>query len=115
MNTFWQDLRYGIRMLAKSPGFTTVALLTLALGIGANTAIFSLIDGILMRALQIQDAQDVVVLKWRALKTPDRHNSSSYGDCAQSYAPRGRFITTWLRKSVRSPASRRSPTPARSI
>jgi len=89
MNTLWQDLRYGIRMLAKSPGFTAVALLTLALGIGANTAIFSLIDGILMRALPIQDAQNVVVLKWRALKTPDRHMSSSYGDCAQSYAPRG--------------------------
>src|SRR3974390_1837110 len=89
MNTLWQDLRYGVRMLAKSPGFTAVALLTLALGIGANTAISSLIDGILMRALPIQDAQNVVVLKWRALKTPDRHMSSSYGDCAQSCAPRG--------------------------
>jgi len=89
MNTLWQDLRYGIRMLAKSPGFSAVAILTLGLGIGANTAIFSLIDGILMRGLPIQDAQNVVVLKWRALKTPDRHSSSSYGDCAQSYAPRG--------------------------
>jgi len=88
MNTLWQDLRYGIRMLAKSRGFAAVAILTLALGIGANTAIFSLIDGILMRGLPIVDAQNVVVLKWRALKTPDRHNSSSYGDCAQSYAPR---------------------------
>ena len=89
MNTLWQDLRYGIRMLTKSPGFTAVAILTLALGIGANTAIFSLIDGILMRSLPIQDAQDVVVLMWSAHKTPDRHSSSSYGDCAQSYAPHG--------------------------
>ena len=88
MNTLWQDLRYGIRMLAKSPGFAAVAILTLALGIGANTAIFSLIDGILLRGLPIVDAQNVVVLKWSALKTPDRHSSSSYGDCAQSYAPR---------------------------
>lgn len=89
MNTLWQDLRFGIRMLAKSPGFTAVAILTLALGIGANTAIFSLIDGILMRGLPIQDAQNVVVLKWSALKRPNLHSSSSYGDCTQSYAPRG--------------------------
>lgn len=93
MNTLMQDLRYGIRMLAKSPGFTAVAILTLALGIGANTAIFSLIDGILMRALPIQNAQDVVVLKWSARKMPDRHSSSSYGDCVQSYEPHGGSAT----------------------
>jgi predicted permease len=81
METLIQDLRYGLRMLLKSPGFTAVAILTLAMGIGANTAIFSLIDGILMRGLPVQDAQHLVVLRWSARKAPDIHGQSSYGDC----------------------------------
>jgi len=81
MRTLIQDLRYGMRMLLKSPGFTAVVILTLAMGIGANTAIFSLIDGILMRELPVQDAQHLVVLRWSARKAPDIHGQSSYGDC----------------------------------
>src|SRR5215213_7204241 len=63
METLIKDLRYGIRSLARRPGFTAIAVLTLALGIGASTAIFSVVDGVLLRSLPYPDSDQIVQLR----------------------------------------------------
>src|SRR5262245_22092469 len=77
MNYFWQDLRYGLRMLLKKPGFTVVAVVTLALGIGANTAIFSVIDALILQTPHITDAERVVTI-WRTPKETRNEGFVSY-------------------------------------
>jgi ABC-type lipoprotein release transport system permease subunit len=62
MNNFPADLRFGIRMLRKSPGFARMTIAVLALGIGANAAVFSVVDAVLLRSLPLRDPERVVML-----------------------------------------------------
>jgi predicted permease len=80
MTTTWNDIRFAVRALRKSPVFTTVAILSLALGIGVNTAIFTLLDQVLLRLLPVKNPQQLVALKMQGF-----HYGSNWGMNAISY------------------------------
>ncbi|MEN6426950.1 MAG: ABC transporter permease [Phycisphaerales bacterium] len=84
MRMLWQDVRYGLRMLAKSPGFTTVSIISLALGIGAGTAVFSLVNGILLRSLPVPNPHELRELQWTGVEPRIRSHSGNVtrmGNC----------------------------------
>jgi hypothetical protein len=94
------DLRYALRMMTKSPAFTAVAIITLALGIGANTAIFSVINAVLLRPLGYQKAEQLVSIWSRNPKGEIKQEDASFPDFhdwrqqAQSFSGMGGFFTS---------------------
>ena len=80
LDTAFRDFKYSLRTLARTPGFTAIAILTLALGIGANTAIFTLLDQVLLRLLPVKNPQELVLLTMRG-----HHYGSNWGGNAISH------------------------------
>src|SRR5690242_8641555 len=78
MDTWWKDIKFGWRAIVKSPGFTAIAVVALALGIGANTAIFSIADAFLLKPLNIPDPEHLVVMgEMRPGETSDINSVSA--------------------------------------
>src|SRR5215831_8990790 len=94
-----QDVRYAWRILCKAPGFTLSIILTLALGIGLNTAIFSLIDGVLFRAVPATHPEELVLMRWQAHVRPKMHSQWGYGFCQRSQENPGgcSFSLPWFK------------------
>jgi predicted permease len=76
MGAFWQDLKFGVRMLTRNPSFTLIAVIILALGIGVNTAVFSMVNYILLRPMPVRDPSQIVILTFRQKNGPTQNQFS---------------------------------------
>lgn len=89
VQTLLQDLRYALRMLRRAPAFAVVVVVSLALGIGANTAIFSAIDAVMLRMLPVEEPQQLVMLHWHAPRHPQKYvgdlEGSGFGNAKEGY------------------------------
>jgi predicted permease len=97
LETCWQDIRFGARMLRKNPGFTAVVILTLAMGIGATTAVFSLVEGVLLRPLPFHDPDRLVLLGdhlgGRPSMSVTAREIATYSSATQAFSSLGGYIT----------------------
>ncbi len=105
MKTLWQDIRYGMRMLGKSPGFTAIALITLAVGIGANTIMFSVVDAMMFRPMHVKEPDQLVYCGIRdfgfityAMYAEMREDNPAFSDLVAHNQGSGR--STWVRGDV---------------
>src|SRR5262245_52371903 len=100
MDSFLQDIRYALRVCVRTPGFTIVAVLALALGIGANTAIFTIVNAVLLERLPFRDPDGIVVLWEENTRRPGRSNVLGpsqflrWGDRAKSFEQMAAFVDT---------------------
>jgi hypothetical protein len=96
VQTLWQDMRYGARMLWKKPGFTLIAVLTLALGIGANTAIFTLVNAVFLQPLPVAEPARLI----------STHGNHPYGNGPFQFITSGRLPeVTDLKEPIANPRS----------